>query len=105
MAYAIIRTGGKQYRVCEGDQLRVEKLAGAVGDEIDLEDILALCEGEHLDLNPKLGKGDVVRAKVLRQDRAKKIRLWKFKRRKRYQKRQGHRQAYTEIKITSIPTK
>ncbi len=100
MSYAIIKTGGKQYRVRQGDRLRVEKLAGDVGAEISLDSVLALGGGADLKLGDGLGP---VTAKILAHGRGRKIRIWKSKRRKGYEKRQGHRQSYTEIQITALP--
>lgn len=104
MPYAIIRTGGKQYRVSAGDRLKVEKINAEVGQEVSLGEVLALGEGADLALG--LGgalSGQIVQAKVLRHGRGKKILIWKFKRRKGYDRRQGHRQDFTEIQILSIP--
>ena len=99
--YAVIRTGGKQYRVSEGETLRVEKLAGDVGSSVTIEDVLMI-GGDA----PKIGKpvvsGASVSAEITAQDRAKKIIVFKFKKRKGYRRKKGHRQAYTELKITGI---
>lgn len=99
--YAIIKTGGKQYRVAEGETLRVEKLNGDVGADITLDDVLFV-GGDA----PKIGlpkvEGASVQATITGQGRAKKVIVFKKKRRKGYHKKQGHRQAYTELKITGI---
>lgn len=100
--YAIIKTGGKQYRVSEGQTLRVEKLDGEKGDSVRLDTVLLVGgEGE-----TRIGKptvdGAAVDAQIVRQGRAKKIIVFKKKRRKGYHKKQGHRQAFTELKITGI---
>ena len=99
--YAVIRTGGKQYRVSEGDKLRVERLPGDVGSSIDIEDVL-MVGGD----SPKVGtptvSGAKVTAEIVAQDRAKKVIVFKFKRRKNYRRKRGHRQHYTEIKVTGI---
>ena len=99
--YAVIRTGGKQYRVSEGDTLRVEKLTGDVGSTIDISDVLML-GGD----SPKIGKpivaGASVKAEILAHNKAKKVIVFKFKKRKNYRKKRGHRQQYTEIKVTGI---
>ena len=103
MPYAIIRTGGKQYRVNEGDLLQIEKIDAAVGADVDLDDVLAVGEGAEVKLDgPELAEA-AVKARVIRHDRGRKIRIWKFKRRKGYECRQGHRQDFTEVRITSIP--
>jgi large subunit ribosomal protein L21 len=100
MSYAIIRTGGKQYRVKQGDRLRVEKLVAEVGQEVELGDVLARGEGSELKFgNDAAGP---VKVKVVRHGRGPKIQIWKSKRRKGYQKRQGHRQDFTEILVVSI---
>lgn len=104
MAYAIIRTGGKQYRVSEGERLRVEKLVAEPGQEVELGEVLGFGEGAGLTVGQGAIAGQVVRAKVLRHGRGTKIRIWKFKRRKGYEKRQGHRQDFTEVQVISIPT-
>ena len=103
MPYAIIRTGGKQYRVNEGDRLRIEKLDVEVGQEVDLDDVLAVGEGAGLNFGAGALEGSVVKAKVLRHGRGPKIRIWKFKRRKGYECRMGHRQDFTEVQIMAIP--
>lgn len=101
MTAAVIRTGGKQYRVKEGDTLSVELLAGAPGDEIEFGEVLML-SGEA----PKIGKptvsGAKVKAQIVSQDRGERLVVFKFKRRKRYKRKNGHRQYLTSVKITSI---
>jgi len=103
MPYAIIRTGGKQYRVSQGDRLKVEKLDVEVGHELKLGDVLAVGEGKDLNTDSGALAKMVVQAKVIRHGRDKKIHIWKFRRRQGSQTRQGHRQSFTEIQITSIP--
>jgi large subunit ribosomal protein L21 len=99
--YAVIRTGGKQYRVSEGQLLRVEKLAGGAGDKITFGEVL-LVGGD----TPKVGRplvhGASVAAEITAQDRGKKLIVFKFRRRKNYRRKNGHRQPYTELKITTI---
>jgi large subunit ribosomal protein L21 len=99
--YAVIKTGGKQYRVSEGDRLRVEKLAGEVGGTVELGEVLML-GGDA----PKVGKptvpGAKVVAEIVAQDRAKKIIVFKIKRRKNYRRKNGHRQPFTELRIKAI---
>jgi large subunit ribosomal protein L21 len=100
--YAVIKTGGKQYRVIEGQRLRVEKLAGDPGKEITFSEVLMLGG----DASPKIGQphvsGASVSAKIATQDRADKITIFKFRRRKNYRRKTGHRQPFTDIVITSI---
>jgi large subunit ribosomal protein L21 len=99
--YAVIRTGGKQYKVEEGDILRVEKLEAQKGDTVFFDDVL-LIGGEGCDLGRPKVTGARVSASVLRQMRDKKIIVFKMKRRKRYRRTQGHRQYLTEVRITGI---
>lgn len=103
MPYAIIRTGGKQYRVQEGDCLKVEKLVADIGAEVSIDDVLALGEGGSLLTGKGELDGKAVTAQVVRHGRGDKITIWNFKKRKGYQRRMGHRQAFTEIKITALP--
>ncbi len=100
--YAIIATGGKQYRVQEGDQIRVEKLAGDPGEKIEFNQVLLLADGEDVTIGAPYVDGGKVMAEVQDQARAKKIEVIKFKRRKHHMKRMGHRQNYTEVEITGI---
>ncbi|MCU0691211.1 MAG: 50S ribosomal protein L21 [Polyangiaceae bacterium] len=99
--YAVIKTGGKQYRVSEGQTVRVEKLTGEPGETVTFEHVLML-GGD----TPKIGQptvaGAKVEAKIVAQDRAKKIIVFKFRRRKNYRLKNGHRQPYTELQITGI---
>jgi large subunit ribosomal protein L21 len=103
MSYAIIRTGGKQYRVNAGDRLKIEKLNAEVGQEVALSEVLALGEGAELNVAAGALSGVSVSAKVLRHGRGPKIRIQKFKRRKGFDRRQGHRQDFTEVQILAIP--
>jgi large subunit ribosomal protein L21 len=100
--YAIIKTGGKQYRVSKGQALRVEKLDGEVGDALDLEQVLLVGGDGETRIGTPFLDGAKVGATIKAQGRAKKIIVFKKKRRKGYHKKQGHRQAYTEIEITGI---
>jgi large subunit ribosomal protein L21 len=100
--YAVIRTGGKQYRVKEGDQLNLERLPGEAGETITFEDVLAKGEGADLQVGTPTIAGAKVSAEIVRQARAKKIIVFKFKRRKNYMRKKGHRQYYTRVKITGI---
>jgi large subunit ribosomal protein L21 len=99
--YAVIRTGGKQYRVSEGDRLRVEKLAGEVGASITLSDVL-MVGGEKVVVGKPVVAGARVTATITAQDRAKKVIVFKFRRRKNYRRKNGHRQPFTELKITGV---
>jgi large subunit ribosomal protein L21 len=99
--YAVIKTGGKQYRVAQGDKLRVEKLPGNVGDTVTLGEVL-LVGGESVKIGRPLLAGAKVEAKIVAQDRAKKIIVFKFRRRKNYRRKNGHRQPFTALEITGI---
>jgi large subunit ribosomal protein L21 len=103
MPYAVVQTGGKQYRVEKGSRVRVEKLPGAVGDEIDLGEVLMI-GGETLRVGTPTVPGAGVRAKIVAQDRDAKIIVFKIRRRKNYRRKKGHRQAYTELEVTGIVT-
>jgi large subunit ribosomal protein L21 len=96
--FAIVRTGGKQYRVAAGDKITVEKLAGAVGDKVELSDVLLAGEGDTL----KPTAGLIVGAEIVAQGKGEKIIVFKKKRRHNYRRKQGHRQLHTLLKITSI---
>jgi len=100
--YAVIKTGGKQYRVSAGDKLKVEKLAADVGAEVTLAQVLALGEGESVKIGAPLVAGAAVKATVLQHGLGDKVTIFKMRRRKHYKKSQGHRQSYTEIEITGI---
>ena len=99
--YAVIKTGGKQYRVAEGQKLRVEKLTGNAGDKVTFDEVL-LVGGDTPQIGQPIVKGASVAAEITAQDRGKKIVVFKFKRRKNYRLKNGHRQPYTELKITGI---
>jgi large subunit ribosomal protein L21 len=102
--YAVIKTGGKQYRVAPGDKLHVEKLAGAVGDAVTFSEVLLV--GDSAAPGVKIGRpllaGAAVEAKITAQDREKKIIIFKFRRRKNYRRKTGHRQSFTAVQITGI---
>ena len=100
--YAVIKTGGKQYRVAAGEKLKIEQIPAEVGAEITLDQILMLGEGETVKIGTPLVSGAAVKATVLSQGRHKKVTIFKMRRRKHYQKHQGHRQNYTELRIDSI---
>ena len=99
--YAVFKTGGKQYRVAAGDQVRVEKVPGNVGDAIAFDNVL-LVAGETVKLGRPLVGGAKVEAKIVSQGLGPKIIVFKFKRRKNYRRKTGHRQPYTALEITSI---
>lgn len=100
--HAVIRTGGKQYRVKQGDIFNVEKLDAEVGSEITFGDILAIGEGETLRIGTPIVEGATVTARIIKTDRLKKVIVFKFKRRKNYKRKRGHRQHFTRIEITQI---
>lgn|SRR5690606_8089876 len=100
--YAVIKTGGKQYRVAPGENLKIEQIPADIGQEIALDQVLAVGEGDQLKVGTPLVAGAVVKATVLAHGRHDKVRIFKLRRRKHYQKRQGHRQNYTEIRIDTI---
>lgn len=99
--FAVIQTGGKQYRVAQGDRLRVEKLAGDVGATVTFDKVL-LVGGEQVKVGSPLVSGAKVSAEIVAQDRDKKLIVFKFRRRKNYRRKNGHRQPYTELKITGV---
>jgi ribosomal protein L21 len=99
--YAVLVTGGKQYRVAQGETLRVEKLEAEAGNSITFDNILLLGDGDGITVGDAL-KSASVTAKVVGHGRADKVRIIKFRRRKHHMKQQGHRQHYTEIEITGI---
>jgi large subunit ribosomal protein L21 len=100
--YAVIKTGGKQYRVAPGQKLKVEQMPADVGAEIILDQVLMVGEGESVRLGQPTVAGVAVKAKVVAHGRGEKVRIFKMRRRKHYQKHQGHRQNYTELLIDSI---
>ena len=100
--YAVIKTGGKQYRVAAGDKIKVEQIAADEGKEITIDQVLAIGNGETLTVATPLVSGATVVAKVLTHGKHDKVHIFKMRRRKHYQKRQGHRQLFTELEIASI---
>ena len=100
--YAVIKTGGKQYRVVAGEKLKIEQIPAEVGAEITIDQILMVGEGESVQIGAPLLTGASVKATVLSQGRHDKVTIFKMRRRKHYQKHQGHRQNYTEIRIDGI---
>ncbi len=100
--YAVIKTGGKQYRVAAGDKIRVEQIPADIGAEITIDQVLAVGAGDQLSVGAPLVSGATVSATVLSQGRGEKVRIFKMRRRKHYRKQQGHRQNYTELFIGRI---
>lgn len=100
--YAVIKTGGKQYRVSEGDRLKVESLTAEAGSDIALDQVLMVGSGDNVTVGAPLVANASVSARVLEHGRGKKVRIIKFKRRKHYRRQMGHRQNYTELQITGI---
>ncbi len=100
--YAVIKTGGKQYKVVAGEKIKIEQIAADVGQEIVLDQVLAVGNGADLQVGSPWVAGASVKATVLAQGRHDKVRIFKMRRRKHYQKRQGHRQNYTEIEIGAV---
>jgi len=100
--YAVIKTGGKQYRVAAGEKIKVEQIAADVGQEIVIDQVLAVGNGSEIKVGTPLVSGASVTVKVVSHGRHDKVHIFKMRRRKHYQKRQGHRQNFTEIEIGAI---
>ncbi|WP_394169104.1 50S ribosomal protein L21 [Saccharospirillum alexandrii] len=100
--YAVIVSGGKQYRVSEGETLKLEKIEAETGANIDFDKILLVVNGEKVNIGAPVVKGAKVTAEVVAHGRHKKVKILKFKRRKHHMKQMGHRQWFTEVKITGI---
>jgi large subunit ribosomal protein L21 len=100
--YAVVKTGGKQYRVVAGEKIKVEQIPADVGAEITLDQVLMVGEGESVKIGAPLVAGAKVTAKVIAHGRHDKVNIFKMRRRKHYQKHQGHRQNYTELEIAGI---
>ena len=100
--YAVIKTGGKQYKVAAGEKLKIEQIPADIGAEITLDQVLAVGEGESITFGAPLVSGASVKVTVISQGRHDKVKIFKMRRRKHYQKRAGHRQNYTEVRIESI---
>ena len=100
--YAVVRTGGKQYRLGIGDSIKVEKLPNEVGNIVELSQILMISDGGEVKVGTPLVTGASVKAEIVGHGRNKKIRVFKMKRRKKYRRTQGHRQAFTQLKVTEI---
>ena len=100
--YAVIKTGGKQYKVTVGEKLKVEQIPAELDSQIELNEVLMIADGENVKVGAPTVAGAKVVAKVIAHGRGEKIRIFKMRRRKHYQKRQGHRQNFTRIEILSI---
>jgi large subunit ribosomal protein L21 len=100
--YAVIKTGGKQYRVSPGDSVEVEKLPNEVGEQVDLDQVLLVANGSGLQVGRPLVEGAVVKATVTRQVKGRKIVVFKHRSSKRYRRKRGHRQNYTRLRIDEI---
>ncbi|WP_105101932.1 50S ribosomal protein L21 [Microbulbifer pacificus] len=100
--YAVIESGGKQHRVVEGEVLRLEKIEAATGESVDFDKVLMVVNGDTINIGAPVVEGAKVTAEVLSHGRGDKVKIIKFRRRKHSMKRQGHRQWYTEVKITGI---
>ena len=100
--YAVIKTGGKQYKVVTGEKLKIEQIPADIGAEVTLDQVLAMGEGETIQFGSPLVEGATVLANVLAHGRHDKVTIFKMRRRKHYQKRMGHRQNFTELEIISI---
>ncbi|RLB61526.1 MAG: 50S ribosomal protein L21 [Deltaproteobacteria bacterium] len=99
--YAVIKTGGKQYRVAKGETLQVEKIAGAPGDSVTFDEVL-LVGGDSPKVGQPVVKGASVKAQIIAQERGKKVIVFRMRRRKNYRRKTGHRQFYTQVEITGI---
>jgi large subunit ribosomal protein L21 len=100
--YAVVKTGGKQYKVAPGEKLKVEQIPADVGAQVTLDQVLMVGEGESVRVGTPTVAGVAVMATVVAHGRGEKVKIFKMRRRKHYQKHQGHRQGYTELKIDSI---
>jgi len=100
--YAVIKSGGKQYKVAAGEKLKIEQIPTQIGEKISLDQVLMVSQGDKVSIGSPLVDGAVVSATVLGHGRADKVKIFKMRRRKHYQKRQGHRQNYTEVMIDEI---
>jgi len=100
--YAVVKTGGKQYRVEEGDVLRIEKIPGDVGNPVSFDSILMYSDGENTVLGTPMVENAVVKGHIVEQDKERKIVVFKYKRRKRVRRKIGHRQPYTAVRIDQI---
>ena len=100
--YAVVKTGGKQYKVSEGDLLRVEKVGGETGDAVELKEVLMVANGDKMEIGTPVLPNACVVGEIVKHGKAKKIIVFKSKKRKGYRKKQGHRQIYTNLRIKEI---
>jgi large subunit ribosomal protein L21 len=100
--YAVVRTGGKQYQVSPGETIQIEKLDGAPGDTVELDEVLLLSDGANVSVGQPFVQGARVTGEIVEQGRHRKVLVYKFRRRKRYRRKAGHRQPFTALKITGI---
>ena len=100
--YAVVATGGKQYKVQEGEVLRIEKLTGEIGSQVAFDQVLMLSDGENVKVGQPVLDGVQVKGHIIEQGKHRKIIVFKYKRRKRYRRKQGHRQPFTAVKIDAI---
>jgi large subunit ribosomal protein L21 len=100
--YAVVATGGKQYKIKEGEILRIEKIDGNVGDSFTFDQVLLVADSDKLTVGQPMVEGASVSARIVEQGKEKKILVFKYKRRKRYRRKQGHRQPFTAVKIDNI---
>jgi len=100
--YAVVATGGKQYRVQEGDTLRIEKIPGEVGSDVAFDQVLMVSDGDDVKVGQPVVENAVVNGTIVEQGKGRKILVFKYKRRKRYRRKQGHRQLFTAVKIGTI---
>ena len=100
--YAVVATGGKQYRVEKGETVRIEKIAGQVGDNVNFDQVLMVSDGETVNVGTPVVENARVSGQIVAQDKARKIIVFKFKKRKRYRRKNGHRQAFTAVRIDEI---
>ncbi|XOV82203.1 MAG: 50S ribosomal protein L21 [bacterium] len=100
--FAVFQSGGKQHRVSQGDVVKLEKIVAEPGEEVVFNEVLMVADGDNVNVGAPFVAGSAVTGEVIRTDRGKKVRIIKFKRRKDYLRRQGHRQWFTEVKITAI---
>lgn len=102
MNIAVIKTGGKQYKVSPGQKIKIEKLAGKEGDKVSLNEVLLVSDGEKIEIGQPLVKGAKVSGKILKQDKADKVIVFKYKPKKRYKVKKGHRQPYSLVEIEGL---
>lgn len=100
--YAVIKTGGKQYKVAPGDKLKIEQIPADIGSKVTLNEVLMIADGDNVTIGTPVVSGASVTISVIDHSRHKKVRIFKMRRRKHYQKHQGHRQNYTEVQIDAI---